>query len=285
MSHGLAIALCGLLALPAAAQHPPVVHPSPADPLNKPTAVPLMVLGAFHMENPGQDAFNFEVRDILGPRKQREIAELLDRLETFRPTKILIESAYKGSQAPAAYEKYLAGAFRLTPNEIHQIGFARAKRLGHKTVYPVDYPMWMDGRVPAEIGDPKPRPPVPGPPPPPPEPPRLPERLQVLARLLERGTVLDALRFVNSPAYIREDHATYIEGLAPDPFSTELYGNTNLVTNWYKRNLRIFTNIYRIAEPGDRILLLIGSGHLEILNRLAIDSGDFTLVDTGPYLR
>jgi hypothetical protein len=285
MSRRIALALCGLLALPARAQRPPVVHVSAADPMNKPAAVPLMVLGSFHMENPGQDAYNFEVRDILGPRKQREIGDVLDRLETFRPTKILIESAFKGSQAPANYARYLAGDFALTPNEIHQIGFALARRLGHKTVYPADFPMWMDGRVPAEIGEPRPRPATSGATAAPREPAKLPERLQVLSRTLEQGTVLEALRHVNSPAYVREDHATYIEGLAPDPFSSELYGSTNLIANWYKRNLRIFTNVYRAAEPGDRLLLLIGSGHLEILKRLAIDSGDFVLVDTEPYLR
>ncbi len=283
MSHRTALALCGLLALPATAQRPPVIHFSAADPVNKPAAVPLMVLGSFHMENPGQDAYNFEVRDILGPRKQREIGDVLDRLEAFRPTKILIESPFKGSQAPGNYAKYLAGEFTLTPNEIHQIGFALAKRLGHKAVYPVDFPMWMDGRVPAEIGEPRPRPA--GAAAAPSAPAEVPERLQVLARTLDQGTVLEALRHVNSPAYVREDHATYIEGLAPDPYSSELYGSTNLVANWYKRNLRIFTNVYRTAEPGDRILLLIGSGHLEILRRLAIDSGDFALVESEPYLR
>jgi hypothetical protein len=277
--------LAFLLAAALAAQPAPVLRPSPADPVNKPAAVPLLVLGSFHMENPGQDAHNFEVKDILGPRKQKEIADLLDRLEAFRPNKILLEAAFKGSPAPAAYAKYLAGDFKLTPNEIHQIGFALAKRLGHRTVYPVDFAMWMDGRVPAEIGDPKPRPAEPVAAPAPRASAALPERLQTLSRTLEQGTVLEGLRLVNSPDFIREDHATYIEGLAPDPYSNELYGTTDPVANWYKRNLRIFTNVYRVAEPGDRLLLLIGSGHLAILNRLAIDSGDFVLMDSLPYLR
>ncbi|MBK8726537.1 MAG: hypothetical protein IPL96_10990 [Holophagaceae bacterium] len=283
----LSPALALLFATALAAQPAPVLRPSPLDPVNKPAAVPLLVLGSFHMENPGQDAHNFEVKDILGPRKQKELAELLDRLEAYRPTKILIEAAYKGSPSPANYQKYLAGQFTLTPNEIHQVAFALARRLGHKTVYPVDYAMWMDGRVPAEIGEAKARPAAPGPQPAAatPAPAPLPERLQTLARTLDQGTVLDGLRLVNSPDFIREDHATYIEGLPPDPYSTELYGTTDPVTNWYKRNLRIFTNVYRVAEPGDRLLLLIGSGHLAILNRLAIDSRDFVLMDTLPYLR
>ena len=36
--------------------------------------------------------------------------------------------------------------------------------------------------------------------------------------------------------------------------------------------------------PGIHKVLLIGSGHNAILRRLAIDSGDFCLVDTLAYL-
>jgi len=59
-----------------------------------------------------------------------------------------------------------------------------------------------------------------------------------------------------------------------------------LVTNWYKRNLRIFANLSRITDFGnDRILLIIGSGHLKILRGFAVDSPDFCLIDTQFYLK
>ena len=103
-------------------------------------------------------------------------------------------------------------------------------------------------------------------------------------KVIKEGTVGEALRFMNREESVRQGQQLYVEGLKPDPYSNALYGNTDPVANWYKRNLRIFTNVYRIAEPGDRILLLIGSGHNAILRQLAIDSGDFCLVDTLAYL-
>jgi hypothetical protein len=55
--------------------------------------------------------------------------------------------------------------------------------------------------------------------------------------------------------------------------SPAIYVRADLVTNWYKRNLRILTNLNRVTEVGkDRVLLLIGSGHLAILRQLANDS-------------
>ncbi len=265
-------------------QAPPRLHPSPTDPHNRPGAFPLMVLGSYHMEGSTQDAVNLPVGDVRTPAKQRELADLLDRIAAFRPTKILIESPFHRSRALENYAKYLKGEYLLTANEIDQVAFALARRLGHTTVYPVDYPMWMDGRVPQEIGTPKPKPkpqgeakaPAPAP---------VPEHLQRLEDLIAKGTVLDTFRHLNSEAYMRADHDWYVRMLHPDPESTDLYEGANLLTNWQKRNLRILANVYRVAEPGDRLLLLIGSGHLTLLRQWAEAAQDLALMDTAAYLK
>jgi hypothetical protein len=75
-----------------------------------------------------------------------------------------------------------------------------------------------------------------------------------------------------------------VAGLRPDPESDALYGTTDPIANWYKRNLRMFTNVYRIAEPRERILLVVGSGHGAILRRLATDAPDVCLVDVARVL-
>src|SRR5687768_9700590 len=49
---------------------------------------PIMILGMYHMANPGLDAVNLDADDVLLPRRQREIQELVNRLAKFRPTKI-----------------------------------------------------------------------------------------------------------------------------------------------------------------------------------------------------
>ena len=54
----------------------------------KPT---VMILGTYHMANPGGDAVNFEADDVLAPKKQRELQQLVKPLARFRPTKIAIE--------------------------------------------------------------------------------------------------------------------------------------------------------------------------------------------------
>src|SRR5580698_10721136 len=52
----------------------------------------ILVLGTYHMANPGRDVYNMQADDVLSPKRQQEIAELLEVLKKFRPTKIAIEA-------------------------------------------------------------------------------------------------------------------------------------------------------------------------------------------------
>src|SRR3546814_3539563 len=53
--------------------------------------VEVMVLGTFHWANPGRDAVNMQVDDVLSPRRQREIAVLAQTLALWQPTRIAVE--------------------------------------------------------------------------------------------------------------------------------------------------------------------------------------------------
>src|SRR5688572_1476825 len=59
----------------------------------------VLVLGVFHMANPGRDIVNAQVDDVLAPKRQAEIAELITVLKRFRPTKIAVEEAFNSTAA------------------------------------------------------------------------------------------------------------------------------------------------------------------------------------------
>lgn len=46
----------------------------------------------------------------------------------------------------------------------------------------------------------------------------------------------------------------------------------NLVAKWYERNIQIFANLQGIVDPGDRVLVIIGSVRATILRHLIIAS-------------
>ncbi len=141
----------------------------------------------------------------------------------------------------------------------------------HVRLWPVDYPMSMTGLTPQEQRTPKTKPA--------PRASAAPVDPVIAARRakLATSTVAEYLRFLNQPEQFRQNHQwDVIENLAPGA-GVSLYQKTDLATNWYKRNLRIFTNVIEITEPGDRLLLIIGAGHLKILRELAEDHPGYCL--------
>src|SRR6266567_2731747 len=98
----------------------------------------ILVLGTYHMANPGHDVYNMQADDVLAAKRQQEIAQLIEVLKKFDATKIVIEAEVGSKRAEQQYSDYLAGKYTLSRNEIDQIGYRLAKELGHRAIYPVD---------------------------------------------------------------------------------------------------------------------------------------------------
>jgi hypothetical protein len=239
----------------------------------------VMILGTYHMANPGSDVVNVQADDITAPERQAQLETLADRLAVFNPDAIGVElaPAYADSLGQW-FEAYLTGEPLPVPtSEVDQISFRLARQVGLDAVQPIDHPMdlgikgVMDyatshGMV-ARL--------------------RLARRASVAAaaeieRLQQEGTVVDILSYLNSPA-MSETHAFYLAmatvGQGPE------YPGAEMAANWYKRNLKIFTNIWRLAEPGKHILVVIGAGHGTLLRRFVEDSPELELVPALPYLQ
>ena len=60
--------------------------PAPAQP---PTQV--MIVGTFHLDNPGRDVFNVQVDDVLAEKRQAELADIATALARFAPTDVMVE--------------------------------------------------------------------------------------------------------------------------------------------------------------------------------------------------
>lgn len=240
-------------------------------------ATRVMVLGTYHFVNRGNHVVESEVADVLAPEKQREIAEVLEWLAEFRPTKIAVEVEL--ADAPlldSVYRAYRTGEHELSRSELQQIAFRLAGRLDHARLHPIDH----DGDFPygpvleyANRHDP--------------------EAAEFLRRTTEESgeratrrqremSVGEILRVMNDPASLAEDHSVYTR-LATIG-AGDGYAGAELVTRWYERNIHIFSNLDRIAEPGDRILVVMGAGHAPILRHLIAHTPGMELVDVGEYL-
>jgi hypothetical protein len=216
----------------------------------------ILVLGTYHMSNPGRDVHNMQADDVLSPKRQQEITQLVEVLKRFHPTKIAIEADIGSERVEQEYSDYLAGKYTLSHNETNQIGYRLAKELGHRAVYPVDvegdFP-WQrvinyakaNGRaakfdaINASMGT----------------------LVKEQDDFLQSHTVLETLEYMNSDSKAAKDVAFYYS-IVPygDPLD---YAGPDLLAAWFQRNIRIYNNIVQLIEsPNDRILVIYGAGHL-----------------------
>ncbi len=242
----LALTLCVSIAGPAVAQEK-VVAPVRAE---------VLVLGVYHMANPGRDIFTTQADDVLAPKRQAEIADVIAALARFHPTKVAVEATVGDDRTVKRYADYLAGTHELTRNETEQIGFRLAKELGHKTVYPVD----VDGEFPfphlvnfakassrtkeldalmSEIG----------------------AMVKAQNAYLLSHTVLETLLYMNADAKVAEDVGFYYrEAQFGEPYD---WAGADLVSEWFRRNMRIYGNVMQLVDsPNDRVVVIFGAGHL-----------------------
>jgi hypothetical protein len=222
----------------------------------------ILILGSYHMANPGHDIYNLMVDDVTSPRRQKELAQVIEVLKRFHPTKIAIESDVTNSPRQQKYADYLAGKYTLTPNEIDQIGFRLAKELGHTKIYPVD----VDGDFPimrvqnwAKANGHA-------------------DKLAALDAASKKQvkeendfilshTVLENLLRVNSDAQVAQGYNWYyqIERLG-EPWE---YAGPDLLASWFQRNIRIYHNIANLIDgPQERVLVIYGYGHLGWLRQI-----------------
>lgn len=244
-----ALTLLTISSLPAASQH------SAAEKPDQSARAEVLVLGVYHMASPGRDIVNMQVDDVLAPRRQAEIGEVISVLRKFRPTKIAVEAGFNNDAVSKRYGEYLAGKHQLTRNETEQIGFRLAKELGHKVVHAVD----VDGEFPF---------------------PRLVDyakargltkefdalmgetgiRVKATNTFLASHTVLQTLLYLNSDERVAEAVGHYYK-LAHLGEAWNWAG-ADLVSDWFRRNMRIYSNVMDLADsPNERVLVIYGYGH------------------------
>lgn len=67
--------------------------------------------------------------------------------------------------------------------------------------------------------------------------------------------------------------------------SEDNYIGSKFVSSWYDRNLKIFSNIQRICEEDDRMLVIIGAGHLATLISFINNTENLDFVSPNIYLK
>jgi hypothetical protein len=235
------------------------------------------VVGAYHFVSKA-NLVNMQVDDPMSPARQAQIQELVNRLSSFHPTKVVLEQTSGTSDLERHYQDYLQGHWTLEASENYQIGFRLAKQQGLPRIYliQVDADLDFDAVVTyakthnqthlvdasRQVAE---------------------HFTRRITEIQSKGTVLDIYRYINSEAAIRLNDSgySYVCRIGDD----SNFVGADMVAAWHQRNLRMFAKLSRLSGPGERILVLYGQGHAYLLRDFIRQAPDMKLVDVESLLR
>ena len=252
----------------------------------------VMILGTFHFANPGLDSYKpKKTVNIFSEKRQQEIEEVLEKIAQFKPTKILIEAnrIQHDSVFNDRYSKYLKNEFDISnrSNELYQLGFKLAKKMNHDSIYSSDASaVWFgadldwdnyDGdayskskgqyhkvmRYEADF-----------------------EALSEYEDSMKMSQTLNEYFIAtNSIKANLKSHQIYLTGTILEG-AGDNYVGADAVAKWYRRNIRIFSNVYDMTDfsKEERILMIYGGGHVWQLRQFFKDSPDYDFIEVNDYL-
>ncbi len=245
--------------------------------------VQVMVLGTYHLANPGLDLHNVEVDDVTSESRQRQLEDIATMLAAFGPDRVAVEALSKREDLSlAAYSEFEPEVLGETRNERVQIGFRLAHRLDHEHVYGIDekdeekdyYPFDQVAEF-AEAND------------------QMAaieamnrmgsSYVQTVGRLHAEGHIGNALHWINQPAMIERMQGIGYYGML-DVGDANRQPGALLNARYYERNARIFAKLMTVVEPGERVLVVYGSGHSYWLRHFVSETPGFDLVEPNDYL-
>lgn len=234
----------------------------------------VILIGTYHFNNPGFDQGKVKERNILEKSNQESLEKITDKIvKRYKPSKVFVEyyfsdkanlnrmfSLYKQekpyynldtiSKAKDFYKRFYA------ENEIFQFGFRLSKKAGNDLIYAMDYDkvsLRFD-KIKAKIEESnllkfeeyqtK-----------------IKEMEESINSCVSSSTLEEVWKCLNQPNVYQTNKGLYIEFLNRISQEPDFFGS-ELVSNWYKRNLIMFSNIQNQVTGSDKnIVVIAGVGH------------------------
>ena len=280
--------VCGLLFLMVLSGR--LLSQSTADVL--PKKIKVYVVGTFHFDGAAGDVYKTSKQDMKTPENQKELDDLVRRLARVLPDKIFVEwTPDRQGFVDTTYRLYLQGQYELGNNEVYQVGYRLGKLLKRENIYCADadgdfnYDSLISYAVQhhqtdmlADLNHPK----------------------DSIAKLISARigaiysyyqppagrTLTDIILSNNTPEVIASGADLYNLVYARVGQGRE-YPGADLGGDFFKRNMRIYTNILRQIDVAHDtcILVYIGSGHVSFLKQIFSSSLLFEVGDVAALLK
>ncbi|QQT25904.1 DUF5694 domain-containing protein [Sphingobacterium spiritivorum] len=248
--------------------------------------VKVILLGTYHFNNPGSDMIKHKERSILSEESQKDLDNLVDKISAsvYKPDQIFVESYFSAKkELNTNYQSYLKNQYHkftdtikrertkryYTEGETFQLGYRLAKKLKHEELYPIDSLIEMKFNILLKEVNSNPE---------------LKKEFDAIKtslsdNCLEKSNLSEIFLCLNEKSKLDNNLGFYISFANKVMINNDYFGS-NLVTDWYKRNLIMYSNIQSQLKPDTKsIFVLVGSGHAAIFRQFFEVDKNFELVD------
>jgi len=256
---------------------------------NPPPKLPhikVLLVGTFHFGNTS-DKGRISFDDLFSPKRQQELQGLTNQLAGLKPDKIFVEHEPDQQQRwDSLFTLYRAGRLDTTAlrNEIFHVGIRTARKAGLTRVICVDHQQELpydqleafnqrlekDSAGQKEIASYELL--------------NYPFSYPKKTRQLASSSLIDYYLYLNSAANQAIDQAEYFVYPPAYGYGRD-YTGVSLLSGWYERNAKIFTNILRKANSQDKLyIVLFGSSHMLPLRHFFQNHPYFEVVELSSVL-
>ncbi len=243
--------------------------------------VNVLLVGTSHWDNYQKadlDVVQADEIDILSDQYQTQLDEIVAKIVEFKPTKIFVERT-------VAYQPKLDSIYNLyktsdwgnkSRNEIIQLGFKTAKKLGHQRVYGIDYretsfpydslmKVMKTEKQETLISD-------------------FEKDIKNFEKeyntlVYNKTSLKDILYYLNDKDRRRSDLGWYLSK-ATQAGSVDNHTGAFLGSEWVKRNIYSYSIMQKYTGPNDdRIMVLMGSSHIAVFENLIAYNPDWKVVE------
>lgn len=241
----------------------------------------ILLIGTFHYANPGLDVAQLNNFNIMSEKSQKELETMSDKIKKFGPDKIFVEWEFsKQTELDKFYNKNTDSLFKTDKNEITQLALRTAKKLNHKKIYGMDlytsfpYDSLMMAMEKANQTD-------------------LMAKNKSTTESFQKNhnerivksSLQEMMLYYNKKQTENENIQWYLE-IANRTGNPDDFTGPSLVSNWYKRNLYMYSLIQKLTESTDnKIMVLVGAGHSSIIRELIAHDPAFEIIELSTILK
>lgn len=245
----------------------------------------VLLIGTFHFSNPGLDVVKQKDFDVLCRNSQKELEFISNKVTAFNPTRIFVEYGYTSQkELDSLYQVYLTNKNSFRPikkynrytreDEIFQLGFRiaeKAKIIRVDAINSREFNFPYDSLLAAmkeanQLA-------------------LLAQNQSFIATIEEEDekrtaeTITQRILSLNTPAERRRNRSWYLT-IANRGGKNDNFVGAYLNSEWYRRNLYMYSLIQKLTAATDkRIVVLLGAGHIAMLEQFIRDDDRFEIVE------